>query len=393
MISPEEIKKKAVRKFQDVLRAYISGIEIFPLVLKANLSLPKTFPELQSALTVLISKSKDRIGYGYAITYSNKNLRAHGNQDIPENIIFENLQDYLKYCKLQSAFSDFQQAFSALKKQIPELISWAERHPELLIKYASEWQYMLMVVQWFTSDYTRHHFYIREIPLAIPTKWIENHKTILREMIDFLKPDLADSTESQFEKRYHLKYALPVFRIRKLDEALQLPGRLHDLSTDTESWNLHPVHCRGIIITENVMNYLTLPPKTGYIGIFGKGYAIAQLHEIDWIRTHAHILYWGDLDVHGFYILSELRKNIPQVQSIMMDIKTLDAFSGYAVPDPTGMERIDPHALQSEELSVYQNLKSKKMRIEQERITQSWVLQYLNDLNQPESFTDTKNKA
>jgi hypothetical protein len=376
MISPEEIKKKAIRKFQDVLRAYMSGKEIFPLILKANLSLPKTFPELQTALTLLISKSKDRTGYGYAITYSNKNLRAHGNQDIPENIVFENLQDYLKYCKLQSEFSDFQHAFSALQKQTPELIPWAEIHPELLIKYASEWQNMLMVVQWFISEYARHHYYIREIPLPIPTKWIENHKTILREIIDFLKPDLADSTESQFERRYHLKYALPVFRIRKLDEALQLPGRLHDLSTDTESWNLHPVHCQGIIITENVMNYLTLPPKTGYIGIFGKGYAIAQLHEIDWIRTHAHILYWGDLDAHGFYILSELRKNIPPVQSFMMDTQTLEAFSAYALPDPTGGDRADPKYLTPEELSVYEMLKLKRLRVEQERITQTWVRGY-----------------
>lgn len=380
MISPEEIKKKAIRKFSEVLRAQIDGTEIFPLTLKANLNLPKTFPELQSALTLLISKSKDRIGYGYAITYSNKNLRAHGNQDVPDNIIFENLQDYLKYCKLQSEFSDFQEAFSALQKQTPELIPWAEKHPELLIKYATEWQYMLLVVQWFVTDYPRHHYYIREIPLPIPTKWIENHKTILREIIDFLNPDLAEATESQFEKRYHLKYALPVFRIRKLDASLQLPGQLHDLSTDTESWKQHPISCKGIVITENVMNFLTLPQTQGHIGIFGKGYAISQLHEIDWIRSHPNILYWGDLDIHGFYILSELRKNIPQAHSLMMDIQTLDAFTIYAISDTTSSERVDPAYLTPEELSVYEILKSKKLRVEQERIPQSWVKDCLENI-------------
>ena len=375
MISPEEIKKKGIRRFHEVLQAHIQGTSIFPMLLKANLSMPKSFPDLQAALTKLISASKDRTGSGYAITYSKKNLRAHGQQDVPEHIVFENIHDYLKYCKLQHEFNNFIQAFTAIQNQLPALMPWAERFPEQLLKYAQEWNHILIVCQWFMKGYTKNCYYIREIPVAIPTKWIENHKPILRELFDFLQPDFADTTETQFEKRYYLKYALPVFRIRKLDDNISLPGKLNDFSTDINNWNQHPIDAQGILITENLMTYLTLPEIKGYIALFGKGFAVSQLQEIQWIAAHPKIWYWGDLDVHGFYILSELRKHMPHTQSILMDIQTLEYYITYAVPDIHSLTPESLPNLHPEEQQVYQYIRHNAIRLEQERIPQSRVLE------------------
>ncbi|NOR71388.1 MAG: hypothetical protein GQ532_17115, partial [Methylomarinum sp.] len=41
--------------------------------------------------------------------------------------------------------------------------------------------------------------------------------------------------------------------------------------------------------------------------------------------------YWGDLDTHGFAILSRLRHYYPQVKSILMDEKTLEQFAHLSV--------------------------------------------------------------
>jgi hypothetical protein len=39
----------------------------------------------------------------------------------------------------------------------------------------------------------------------------------------------------------------------------------------------------------------------------------------------ARILYWGDIDTHGFAILDRLRTGMPHMRSLMMDQATLQA--------------------------------------------------------------------
>ena len=53
MISPEEIKKKAARKYGAFLRATLAEESFFPLDIPVG-GVPKSYPELQQSVTALI---------------------------------------------------------------------------------------------------------------------------------------------------------------------------------------------------------------------------------------------------------------------------------------------------------------------------------------------------
>ena len=94
-------------------------------------------------------------------------------------------------------------------------------------------------------------------------------------------------------------------------------------------------------------------------------------------RATCPIFYWGDVDDHGFRILSQLRSYFPQTISTMMDTKTFEAFQEFAVSVSLNSLVDLPH-LTDEEQTLYNYLVINQKRLEQKRITQI----YSNDLLQ-----------
>jgi hypothetical protein len=87
------------------------------------------------------------------------------------------------------------------------------------------------------------------------------------------------------------------------------------------------------------------------------------------------IFYWGDIDVHGFQILSQLRFYFPQTRSLMMDQETFQAFRNYCVIGAESLVTQLPH-LTAEEHDLYNNLLSlpEKNRLEQEKISHQYAV-------------------
>jgi len=54
------------------------------------------------------------------------------------------------------------------------------------------------------------------------------------------------------------------------------------------------------------------------------------MSNIHWL-SDKNIYYWGDMDIHGFQILSQLRSYFPHVRSIMMDMETYRTFEKLSV--------------------------------------------------------------
>jgi hypothetical protein len=90
----------------------------------------------------------------------------------------------------------------------------------------------------------------------------------------------------------------------------------------------------------------------------------------------ATILYWGDIDTHGFAILSRARSCFPHLKSMMMDEATLLRHRDLdlCVEEPMQHGAQSLPNLTMEELAVYRNLQQQiwgfRLRLEQERI--SW---------------------
>lgn len=66
----------------------------------------------------------------------------------------------------------------------------------------------------YFSQTPQPNLYIRELPIMVHTKFVEQHKDILKELLDILISDYVKKDEKRFEARYNLKYDEELIRIR-----------------------------------------------------------------------------------------------------------------------------------------------------------------------------------
>jgi hypothetical protein len=87
--------------------------------------------------------------------------------------------------------------------------------------------------------------------------------------------------------------------------------------------------------------------------------------------AHRTVIYWGDIDTHGFAILDRLHAIFPQTKSLLMDQATLLAHRSHwsfeAAPQSAELGCLD-----SEERALYDDLRYDRLgsgvRLEQERV-------------------------
>ncbi len=104
--------------------------------------------------------------------------------------------------------------------------------------------------------------------------------------------------------------------------------------------------------------------------IFGGGYAVQVLESLGWLAS-LDLVYWGDLDTHGFAILNRLRHSFPHARSMLMDRATLLAHQTQWVTEPSPTTA-DLSLLTAAEQELYHALATGQfgpaIRLEQERV-------------------------
>lgn len=243
---------------------------------------------------------------------------------------------------------------------------------------------MLKVCKYFQNT-PKPNLYIRELPIQVHTKFIEQNKGIISSLLEAILPidqivSVENENEHKFEKKFSLKYKEHRIRIRLLDPILKEKYKFpsSDISIPLSEFRHLNLEDHPCFITENLMNFLTLPYLPNSFAIFGGGYAVQNLKSVIWL-SNCPIFYWGDLDDHGFRILSQLRSYFPQTTSIMMDTKTFEAFQEFAVSVLANSSDDLPH-LTPEEQNLYNYLVINRKRLEQERITQIYSNELLQRL-------------
>ena len=376
MITPAEISRKAQRLYPDFLTSLITGEPFFPIEFPIG-RVPKDFLERGEAIRQLKAYSKDTLGYGYTLELESRNTHRQGLQSRPSRIFIETVDDYLKLLKKEKEVFQFEEDIELIRTQVPELENWISQNPNKVVAYSDIWLDLLKVCRYFQHS-PQPNLYIRELPIEVHTKFIEQNKPILRSLLEELLPaERLTSVENEkadvFEKRFSLKFSEPRIRFRLLDTAIQerrgFPATDISLSiSDFEQLDLASYRC---FVTENKMNFLTLPFLPDSFAIFGKGYAVQALKATAWLHR-CPIVYWGDLDAHGFEILSQIRRYFPQTRSVMMDRETFETFQAFSVRGTAAIAKDLPN-LTPEEQSLYTDLVLHQRRLEQEHIDQSYA--------------------
>ena len=370
MITPIEIKKKAANKYKAYLQSIVEGESFNPIVIIGDKKPNEDTVKFEEELTELISRSKEKIGYGYTIEYQTVKTKRHGIQDIPTSITFQTECDYLKYINEEKATAKFQKDITNILSSFPELKDWIYKYPMKIID--NDWESLLKVCKYFKNT-PKPHLYIRELPIQVHTKFIENNKSIIRELLDIVIVEKINDDEKQFERRFNLKYDEPIVRFRILDNAIsqQLFGDLDDLSIPISEFQYLSLPIQTVYVVENKINMLTFPVKRGSIVIWGHGFGVDIMKNVEWLKSKK-IYYWGDLDAQGFQILSEFRTQFKQVQSFFMDRYTFDKYFEGDKGTVTNVEK--ELCLTHDEHDMYKYLKENNFRLEQEKIPYEYAL-------------------
>jgi len=364
MITPTEIKKKAANKYKTYLQSIIEGEAFNPIVIVGDKKPDEDTGKFEAELIELISYSKERKGYGYIIEFQTVKTKRHGLQDIPIAISFQTEFDYLKYIAEDKNTAKFKENIACILSLFPELKGWIYKYPIKVIE--NDWESLLKVCKYF-KETPQPHLYVRELPIKVHTKFIENNKGIIRELLDIIIAEHINVDEKHFERRFNLKYDEPLVRFRILDEdiSMQQFGGIDDLSISKSEFQQLSLSIQTVYVVENKINMLTFPYKRDSIVIWGHGFGVDIMKDVEWLKTKM-IYYWGDIDAQGFQILSEIRTHFRQVESFLMDRNTFDLFFDNETGTESNVEK--DLCLTPEENEMFKYLKENNLRLEQEKI-------------------------
>jgi hypothetical protein len=374
MITPAEIRIKAERKYISVLQSLAQRIQFSKLIIRGDKSYSKSLPEFEKEIQAIVGQSKEKKGYGYSIDYQTIKTKTIGTQSLPTSIYFDTEKDFLKYLGREKEVEIFKNNFEKIISIFPELKEWAIRNPLRIIQCQGEWESILKVCSYFKSN-PCPNLYIRELPIKVHTKFIERNQGIIKDVLDVLISDHINKNERYFEKRFNLKYSEPQIRFKILDKAISHDyfSGLDDIAIPVSQFERLKLPVSKVLIVENkttLYTTLTLPKMEKTIAIFGSGYSVFLLKNVEWFKT-IELLYWGDIDVQGFEILSQFRASFPLTKSILMDQQTFDTFFEDDLGTPSDIS-ISLNLTIGEQ-KLFDLLKENNWRLEQEKIPFGYV--------------------
>ena len=384
--TPEQITAEVEKRWRrgDILAARLTGEPLFPL--RVRLRRPSArdivsrFGDVADWVRALNAATREVRGFGFELEHEEVRNRVHGANALPVVAIVPTEADALRMIRQSTAADRFQALADDTLRRFPALRVWLARRPLTPLDHGAHWGEVLAVLDWFTT-HPWPGLYLRQLDIpGVDTKFIETHRGLLSELLDVVLPESAvDRTAAgarAFNERYGLRSEPPLVRFRLLDPDLYLHG-LSDLSLPPEQFATLRLPVRRVFVTENRTNGLAFPHSPRSMVVFGLGYGLERLTEVDWLRR-VRVHYWGDIDTHGFGILNRLRANLPEAQSFLMDRATLQAHRALWGREPAeGRYTGDISRLTADERSLFEDLLAdrcgERVRLEQERVGYGWL--------------------
>ena len=214
----------------------------------------------------------------------------------------------------------------------------------------------------------------RQLPIrGVDSKWFETYRSLVTALLGGIgHADVVTVLDAE-----------PRLRLRILDGTLTAAADsaatgdrasnsapavyLDDVTAPISQFGRLPISPRLVFVFENLESVLAMPDWPGAVAVHGSGYAVDGVARLDWIAG-ARVIYWGDLDSHGFAILNRLRSHLPEVESVLMDEATLLAHQDLWVPEPKPSIGTFAHLSGTEARALERIRAEGGVRLEQERI-------------------------
>lgn len=241
---------------------------------------------------------------------------------------------------------------------------------------------LLAATNWFRA-HPRSGLTVRSVPVpGMHTKWLARHRSMVLACLGTIT-DSGQPTEPTGESDpVDIPTAdLDALGLRPLPREISVVladpvlraavGRLRQITAPVDELARLQLRPDAVLIVENKEPALAWSDTTGLAIIHSLGNHLDVLARLPWIQ-HDRCWYWGDLDRHGFTILSRARTVVPHLKSLLMapdDVETYrplgveEDLDRYDQPDST----LTP--AEGGALTALQLMDGKYLRIEQERIS------------------------
>lgn len=367
------------KKYPDLLRSIIRDEAFLPILLRGGKQKPETTEKLHAAVRFFKKHERSAEAPGWVIDWKQWKTKKLGNQLWPEEISVLTERDYLCLLNKEDEVFTFREILGRLLAWDPRIRDWLAENPILVFKQAANWDGICATVDFFL----RHEvsaFYIRSLPIPVHSKFVEQNKPIIHSLLCHFDPLRFPKDGRDFEEVVSLIQLPHLYPIRWLDNDLpsKYTGDLEILAIPyhlllKKSW---PV--KEIWVVENETNLYLLPQRQEALAIFARGKALHNLKNIPFFSS-ARIFYWGDLDEDGFQMLDQFRRHYPHTVSVLMDERTVLHHKSYIHSIPF-RHNIGYDGFTAEETAAYRFLWNVQGRLEQEKLEQQFVQQYIRDL-------------
>jgi hypothetical protein len=319
--------------------------------------------------------------HGLSIQLLTPSARSKKFESKISAIRIDTSDDLLRFLDKYAEYEAFKASLQEIKNAVPSLTEWCTNHVRDIIKYKDEWPQLLEILTYFQQN-PEPSLPIKLLPLQLShSKFFEKHNQIICSLLDeVIMPERIKLNETSCARRYQLPEHPPMLTCFWNDEKIK--AQFHGYSSlafAIDELAAIPLPSNIMIITENrtsAYQLLSFPlPDTCVI--FGTGYGAELLNKLNWLKTK-EIWYWGDLDTHGLHIYGKLKLHFPQLESLMMDMETLDAHKAFQTKGEPFRYKTT-NLFQPEEEQVFQYLMTHTLRLEQERVALTWIEAYLSN--------------
>ena len=310
----------------------------------------------------------------FSIEYRTLRGRNLGVNRIPARMRIDSFDQLCELLDRTEEVRALDRVLAQTRDRIPSASPWVAGHPLVALGYRDVWGKALTTVEWITSR-ENCGLYLRQIDVAgVDTKFVEGHQKLLDELLTaVLPPDRIDHSwpRADFTRRFGFLAKPGYTRFRLLGRNVSgFSSGVTELTLRTDELAKLAPDVTTVFVVENEVTYLAFPDVANAIVVFGSGFALTALEDLPWLHGK-EIVYWGDIDAHGFDILNRLRGRFESVRSMLMDADTLLAHTEQWVVEPTPTSRVLPY-LAADEASLYRDLveglHGPSIRLEQERV-------------------------
>ncbi|MCB1254789.1 MAG: DUF3322 domain-containing protein [Austwickia sp.] len=315
-------------------------------------------------------------GAAYGLVEKPVGGRIGGRNSLPDRAVLDDYDQAWRLLGVQREVAAFDEVLQSVRGEAPELLGWIAAHPLRALRAAESWPALLAAYRWLRSP-AAAGAWLRQISApGVDTKFVEKQHTLLAELliaggVDPLPVDGSPGGAGTFAQRFGLRVPERLVHLRFGPGFAGLPPVLTEANLRLVELAQLRVETGIVVIVENLQTFQAWPVPAQGVVLWGAGYLAPRLSRLPWARAAPRVVYSGDLDTHGFAILSGLRAGIPQVESLAMDAQTLLAHRDRwgTEPSPTAARLTQ---LTPAEAELYRDLVEdtygSRVRLEQERL-------------------------